>query len=561
MIDYFVSKLLSCFFILTVSLLIIPSCSNPASEKTDNTSETFIRYQDLQLPEKPNVLWLVAEDLSPYLSFYGDSTVVTPNLNRLAREGVCFDYFFSPAPVCAPARASIATGMYPTRIAAGHMRNGGNPQYLPEGLVPYEAIPPTGSRMMSEWMRMAGYYCTNHAKEDYQFKKTPTAWDESGNKAHWRNRQPGQPFFAVFNFGVTHESQIWAKASDPWQVDSSLAVPVPPYLPDTRIGQRDVRRMYSNIVEMDRQVGEILQQLEEDGELENTVIFWYSDHGGPLPRQKRLLYDSGLKVPLIVRFPNQQYAGSRDKRMTSFLDLAPTVMSLAGIAPKDYFDGRDFLGKFQTPEPRRYVHAAADRFDATSDCNRAVRDHRYKYIRYFQPEKSMFLHSAYRDQQPIMQELYRLRDKDSLTDIQKLWFRDHKPAYEFFDVDNDPHEINDLSGDPKYATKIQELSDEMDRWLKEINDTGIIPESDLMKRIWPDGKQPVTSNPDLKMIENKCSITCQTSGASIGYKIIENDEEPASWNIYTEPFELKENQNVKAIAHRIGYIQSDTVTL
>ncbi len=538
----------------------VSGCHPGEPGRSENTQNQVIQYQDLQLPSKPNILWLVAEDLSPFLPFYGDHTIETPHLSRLASEGVCFDYFYSPAPVCAPARASIAMGMYPTRIAAGHMRTGGQQQYLPADLQPYEAMPPAGSRMMSEWLRMDGYYCTNNSKEDYQFNKTPTAWDESSNRAHWRNREPGQPFFAVFNFGVTHESQIWVKENDPWQIDSTLQVPVPPYLPDTKVGRRDIRRMYSNIVEMDRQVGEILRQLEEDGLLDSTVIFWYSDHGGPLPRQKRMLYDSGLKAPMIVRFPGKQYAGNRDNRLVSFLDLAPSVLSLTGIAPKDYMDGRDVLGNHQPPVERKYLHAAADRFDAETDCNRAVRDKRYKYIRYYYPEKSMFLHSAYRDQQPVMRELYRLRDMDSLTDAQKLWFRPQKPPFEFFDVENDPHELNNLADNPDHAGKIQELSDEMDRWLEDIDDTGIIPEAELLGKLWPGGTQPVTENPELIMVEDKVTIRCATDGASIGYKLMDDGVEPAGWQVYTGPFEKKGNQQIKVVAHRLGYLRSEEVT-
>jgi N-sulfoglucosamine sulfohydrolase len=550
----------SAFLLAAIFWGLLVGCQPGESGTSDEDLIQAIQYQDLQLPAKPNILWLVAEDLSPFLPFYGDHTIETPHLSRLASEGVCFDYFYTPAPVCAPARASIAMGMYPTRIAAGHMRTGGQQQYLPQGLQPYEAMPPAGSRMMSEWLRMEGYYCTNNAKEDYQFNKTPTAWDESSNQAHWRNRQPGQPFFAVFNFGVTHESQIWVKENDPWQIDSTLQVPVPPYLPDTKVGQRDIRRMYSNIAEMDRQVGEILRQLEEDGLLDSTVILWYSDHGGPLPRQKRMLYDSGLKAPMIVRFPGKQYAGNRDSRLVSFLDLAPSVLSLAGIPPKDYMDGRDVLGNHQPSAERKYLHAAADRFDAETDCNRAVRDKRYKYIRYYYPEKPMFLHSAYRDQQPLMRELYRLRDIDSLTDAQKLWFRAQKPPFEFFDVENDPHELNNLADNPDYAGKIQELSDEMDRWLEDIDDTGIIPEAELLAKLWPGGTQPVTGNPEVIMVENQVTIRCATEGASIGYKLMNDGVEPAAWQVYTGPFETKGNQQIKVVAHRLGYLRSEEVT-
>ncbi len=279
-----------------VSLLFIIVCS---ACNAPTTSSSAFPY------ERPNILWLVAEDLSPYIPAFGDSTVHTPNLSRLAAEGIRFTNCFSVSGVCAPSRAALATGMYPNRIGATHMRNTGNIKYLPEGIVPYEANPPAEVKMHSEYLRRAGYYCTNNAKEDYQFKKTLTAWDESSPRAHWRNRKAGEPFFAIFNFGVTHESRIWVKAEDSLWVDADLDVPVPPYLPDNEVGQRDMRRMYSNIMEMDQQVGEILSQLEADGLMENTIIFWYGDHGGPLPRQKRLLYDSGIEVPLIVRYPDQ----------------------------------------------------------------------------------------------------------------------------------------------------------------------------------------------------------------------------------------------------------------
>ncbi len=548
--------------ILIFSCILLLSCADlkkrPDTDVKDTSPKEIVRYRDVPLPAKPNILWLVAEDLSPYLPFYGDSTIETPNLSRLAAEGICFDRFFASAPVCAPARASIATGMYPTRIAAGHMRTGGNPKFLPRA--PYEALPPSGTRMMSEWLRMEGYHCTNNPKEDYQFRKTPTAWDESSTEAHWRNRREGQPFFAIFNFNITHESRIWAKANDPWQVDSTMRVNVPPYLPDTKIGRRDMRRMYSNIVEMDKMVGDILTQLEEDGELENTIIFWYSDHGGPLPRQKRLLYDSGLKVPMIVRFPNKEYAGTRDDRMINFLDLAPTVLSLAGIAPKHYMDGHDFLGAHQPADERKYIFAAADRFDETTDCIRAARDYRYKYLRYYQQEKPMFLHVNYRDQQPIMQELYRLQDLDSLSAIQQLWFRPEKPAFEFFDTKNDPHEINDLANDPAYREKIQELSDAMDRWLADIDDTGIIPEDDLLERIWPEGIQPVTADPEINRDVSGISISCDTDGASIGYKVY-TDVEPDVWMVYKGTFDIQPGDKVKAVAHRIGFVRSDEVIL
>ena len=373
-----------------ISLLIhLTSCSEVAKpkDKTKPISE-FSDSTDI----KPNILWIVAEDLSAYIPSFGDSTIVSPHLSQLAAEGVCYDNFYSPHPVCAPARAAIITGMYANAIGASHMRTGpwygGKPseqaldnyqKAMPEGLKPYEAVPPEEVKMFTEYLRQHGYYCSNNSKEDYQFIKTPTAWDESSNKAHWRNRAPNQPFFAVFNLGLTHESQIWKKQKDSLWIPDDLAVPVPPYLPDSEIAKRDIRRMYSNIKEMDAEVGKILQELKNDGLLENTIVLWYTDHGGPLPRQKRMLYDSGLKVPLIIRYPNSTNRNKRDGSLLSFIDLAPTVLSLAEIQPPEHMQGKAFMGDFKYDGDSKYVFGAADRFDETTDRVRSVRDKRFKY--------------------------------------------------------------------------------------------------------------------------------------------------------------------------------------
>ena len=524
---------------------------------------------------KPNIVWIVAEDMSDNVPSFGDSTITTPNLSRLAREGVCYDLFFTPAAVCAPARSAIATGMYPTHLGSNHMRTG--PWYsskvppsaikayakraLPEGLDAYEAIPPEGVKMMSEVLRENGYYCTNNSKEDYQFRKSLMAWDESSNTAHWKNRGEGQPFFSIFNIGVTHESQIWSRAKDSLWVDEELDVPVPPYLPDTEIGRQDIRRMYSNIKMMDARVGEIIKELEDEGLLEETIIFWYTDHGGPLPRQKRLLHDSGIKVPMIIRFPHSEKANTRNDELISFIDLAPTVFSLAGIRPSNQLDGQAFLGPFKRKDAAKYVFAAADRFDETYDKNRAVRDKRYKYIRYFEPDKPMFLHVNYRDQMPIMQELYRLRESNQLTDKQKLWFRNKKPIEELFDTKNDPHEVNDLAQNPEYANKLEELRSALSEWMEKVPDLNFQKEEIYLKKLWPEGKQPVTSDPVITNNNNVITIRNSKEGASIGYQILTDPLESLSetWQIYTEPITIKKGETIKVIAHRVGYIPSEII--
>lgn len=542
------------FLALSSAFLLLTLTRCEAPQQADEPAEPTLDFQ-------PNILWLVAEDLSPVLPSFGDSTITTPTLSRLAAEGIRYTYVFSPSGVCAPSRAAIATGMYPNHIGAHHMRNGGSPQYLPPGITPYEAIPPAGVKMHSQYLREIGYYTTNNAKEDYQFRKPVMAWDESSRQAHWKNRKPGQPFFAIFNFGVTHESRIWAKADDSLWVDADLDVPVPPYLPDNEVGRRDVRRMYSNIKEMDAQVGAVLAELEAEGLLDSTIVFWYSDHGGPLPRQKRLLYDSGMRLPLIVRFPDQRRAGEVDDQLVSFIDFKPTILSLAGIAPPDYVDGQAFLGPYAAATPRSYVHGAADRFDKEYDMIRAVRDNRFKYLRNFQPEKPYYLPVAYREQMPVMQELLRMREAGELDEYEAQWFRPTKDPEELFDTEADPHELHNLAGDPAYAEKLAELRAEADRWMDEIDDNGLLPEKDFIASIWPSGEQPVTQPPVAQPdADNRFVLQSATEGASIGYQRLQASEEPSDvWQVYTEPVTLEAGERLIAVAHRIGFKPSEQV--
>ena len=526
-----------------------------------DTSQQALTDQPV-LPDRPNILWLVAEDLSPIIPAFGDDTVATPNLDRLAAEGVRYTRVFSTSGVCAPSRAALATGMYQNRIGAQHMRTTNVSGFGVDGLIPYEAVPPPFVKMHSQYFREAGYYTSNNAKEDYQFRKAVTAWDDSSRTAHWRNRGPDQPFFSVFNFNITHESQIWVQAENPLRVPEDLEVPIPPYLPDTAVAQRDVRQVYSNIVAMDEQVGQILEELEQDGLLESTVIFWYSDHGGPLPRQKRLLYDAGLQVPMIIRYPDRWRAGELDDQLISFVDFKSTALSLAGIEPPEYVDGRAFAGEFQSSESRLYIHAAADRFDRQYDTIRAVRDDRFKYLRNYHPEQGYYLPLTYREQMPIMQELLRLRDQNGLTEAQSQWFRENKPAEELFDTLADPHELTNLALDPAYSDKLLELRAELDRWLSGFDDKGMMPEPDLINEIWPGMEQPVTSSPTASRQYDRVVLSSLTPGANIGYQMLGPAEEFGStWQVYTEPLELLPGMRLIAIAHRIGYQPSSMIEL
>ncbi len=537
--------------------------------------------------QNPNIVWLVSEDLSPYIPPFGDSTIETPNLSRLAAEGIRYTNVFSPSGVCAPSRFALATGMYPSGLGGNHMRTRGH--HLEEiGLIEYEVVPPPEVKMMSQILRENGYYCSNNDKEDHQFAPPLGVWDESSPYAHWRNRSEGKPFFSIFNFAVTHESQFFGPPSKrnlryndnfpdttrhhQWadRIDSSewimnvppgLQVNIPPYLPENDIVRNDMRVMYSNIIEMDRQVGVLLRQLEEDGLLDKTIVVWYTDHGGPLPRQKRLMYDSGLKVPMIIRHPDRQRAGEIEDQLISFIDFAPTVFSMAGIEPPAYLHGRAFDGKFLSEPPRKYIHAAADRLDKQRDIIRAVRDSRFKYLRNFNPEQGYYLPIAYRERISTMQELLRLRDAGKLNEIQMQWFRELKPEEELFDTWNDPHEINNLAQDPKFAQKLEELRQECDSWMNKINDKGFIPESDLISSFWPDWEQPLTADPEIRSDGSSIEVVCPTIGASIIYQLTEESAEPKpmNWEIYVRPVPMPEGSTFHTRAHRIGFKPSGVV--
>ena len=399
------------------------------------------------------------------------------------------------------------------------MRTSSRPEYMEQiGVIPYEATPDPPVRMMSEVMRENGYYTTNNSKQDYQFRAPVMAWDENSRQAHWKNRPENMPFFSVINIGVTHESQIWGRANDSLLIPPHLNVPIPPYLPNTELVRADVQRMYSNILLLDARVGAILDELEADGLLEETIVMFYSDHGGPLPRQKRQLYDSGLHVPLAIRFPDRQLAGLTDGQLISFIDLAPTVFSLTGTPIPDYLDGQAFLGNQRAEMPRQFIHAAADRFDAEYDTKRAVRDHQFKYIRNLQPDRGYYLPVSYREQMATMQELLRLRDAGELDEFQSQWFRSSKPEEELFDTETDPHELFNLAEDPAYAERLVRMRTELDHWMSDTSDPGTMDEMDFVASRWPGHVQPQSSAVSIEVISGGTNIT-RTTDDSLHYGI------------------------------------------
>ena len=500
--------------------------------------------------EALNILWIVTEDMGCYLPAFGDSTIKTPHLSQLASEGVCYTNVYSPSGVCAPSRAAIATGMYPSSIGANHMRTGKTA--VKANLPYYEAIPPPNVKMLSQLLREKGYYCTNNDKTDYQFTHPVGAWNESNKHAHWRNRGKDQAFFSIFNILTTHESRLFDPYRKEELVSKDLDFPIPPYLPNTPTVRRDIWKMYNNIALMDRTVGKILNELKEDGLLEKTIIFFYADHGGPLPRQKRLLYDAGLKVPMIIRFPNKEKAGTTNDQLISFIDFVPSLLKLTGQKIPSYLQGQDFLDSKKT---RKYIHAAADRFDLCTDAIRAVRDKRFKYIRNYRPKQAYYLPVAYRERMPAMQELLTLSQEGKLNEVQSLWFRKEKPRDELFDCEADPHEINNIANDPLYADKLKELSNEMDRWIAEIGDRPNLEEEKLIQLLWGEAtEQPTTATPAIAFAKGKCTLSCPTEGATISYRLLSNNNKnTSSFELYQQPFSVAKGTQIEVVAHRIGF--------
>jgi len=510
-----------------IAAILLSGCSN------GNSAGSGIKGLDF----KPNILWVVCEDMSPHLGCYGDDLARTPNLDQMAAEGVRYTSVFSISGVCAPSRAAIITGMYPTSFGAMHMRTMKRTASIAEVTDPvslaipvYEAVPPPEARCFPEYLRIDGYYCSNNSKQDYQFQPPATAWDESSNTAHWKNRKPGQPFFAVFNIGVTHESQVWRRAGDTAITDPD-AVVVPPYYPDSPVVRRDLARMYDNIALMDIEVGRILRELEEAGLTDSTIVFFYSDHGDGTPRAKRWVYDSGLHVPLIIRFPGADRSGETIDELISFIDFAPTVLSIAGIDVPGYMQGRAFLGR-QKNGPPEFVFAARDRMDPAVDNVRAVRDKKFKYIKNYMPERPYVQFIPYRDQMELMQELFRYEKEGKLDEVQKLWFSKTKPDEELYDLEVDPYEINNLAENPDFQEIMETMRAAHSGWKAQYDPYNLVLESELIKQLWPpDGIQPVTADVQFDYKNRVLKLSCETEGASIGYKM--GWEDPDQWNIYT----------------------------
>ncbi|MHC4756045.1 MAG: sulfatase-like hydrolase/transferase, partial [Planctomycetota bacterium] len=502
---------------------------------------------------RPNILWISAEDISPDLGCYGDTYADTPNLDRFAAESVRYTNAFTPAGVCAPCRSATITGMYQSSIGTQHMRCKG--------------VPPAQVKCFPEYLRAAGYYCTNNSKTDYQFNPPFTAWDESSSKAHWRNRRSGQPFFSIFNLTVSHEAEARRDLKD--LVHDPDKAELPPYYPDTPIVRKNWASYYDNITIMDSRFRKILDQLEADGLTEDTIVWFWGDHGRGLPRAKRWIYDSGLKVPLMIRVPKKFYSlvsagntrltapGTVNDELVSFVDFAPTMLSLTGVDIPAHLQGRAFLGKDKA-EPCKYIYGARDRMDEAYDMIRCVRDKRFKYIRNFMYHLTYALDIKYMNEMPIMQEMRRLNAEGKLKDAEKNYFLPEKPVHELYDTISDPHEINNLASDPNYKDTIERMKNELFNWMQRIRDVGLIPEPDFDRMKRPGDEYEQTAEPQFSQQAAKISITCPTQGSSIAYRFAYDPQ--GQWKLYTEPVALKTGRQIIAKACRLGFKDSKEVS-
>ena len=431
---------------------------------------------------QPNILWITCEDLSPILGCYGDRVANTPNIDLFAQNAVRFTNAYASAPICTPARSSLITGVYASSMGTHHLR----------GVVPKS----DKIKCFTEFLREKGYYCTNNVKEDYNFITPEEAWDESSDSAHWRNRKPEQPFFSVFNFMVTHQSQTRYGIEKLNEINSTLDekdrinpddVEIPPYYPDTPIVRNNIASLYTQVHIMDKKFQEIINQLEEDGLRENTIIFFYSDHGTGLPRGKGYLHDTGIKVPLIIEFPEKYKhyspakAGAFSDELVNFIDFPPTVLSLTGIDPPKHMQGNPFLGQYKK-DSNDYVVSIRDRRDEVLMFSRSIRTDKYHYIRNFLPHRPRMQRNFYSEITPIRQELRRLDNLGLLQSNEDWLMEDSVPVDELYDTETDPHELNNLAQEAEHLEIMELLKRNLFSWMVETKDLGLVPEYEMIEK-------------------------------------------------------------------------------
>jgi arylsulfatase A-like enzyme len=437
---------------------------------------------------RPNIIWITAEDMSPTLGCFGHPDAITPNIDALATQSVRYTNAFASAPVCSPSRSCLIHGTYPPSLGTQQMRSGFP---LPSYMKGFPAL-----------LRKHGYYTTNNVKTDYNSGNLKdiikSSWNENSGSAHWRKREDKKkPFFSVFNLMTSHQSRsmVWTHERFEKEIQSKLStdqihdpvkVIIPPYYPDTRVVRKTVARFHDCVTAMDKEVGEILRQLEQDGLAENTIVFFFSDHGSGMPRHKRALLDSGMHVPLLIRVPEKwkkfapNQPGSTTDRMVAFVDFASTVLSLTEIDIPSYMQGKPFLGPDQV-KPRRYVFGHRDRVDEVRDLARSVRDQNFLYIRNFMPHLGYNQPTAWPDLGKIRHEFYRLADSNKMTSPQWHFASPTRAIEELYDCKKDPENLKNLAGSAGHKKILARLRGALNQHLNQTRDLGFLPEYEAWK--------------------------------------------------------------------------------
>ena len=477
---------------------------------------------------QPNILWIVTEDNSiHYMDLYTKGGAKMPTISSLASEGVVFDNAFSNAPVCSVARSTLITGVYAPRIGTQYHRRMSKVK-LPDNVKP-----------LPVYLKDAGYYTTNNAKEDYNFIKEGEIWDESSGKASYKNRNEGQPFFHVQNFHNTHEGQLHF---DNEHLESALknnnldSIKPFPYHPDTPTFRYTQSLLHNHHKDVDKEIAKIIDDLEKEGLIDDTIIFYYGDHGGVLPRSKGYIYESGLNVPMVVRVPKKFKnlspfkSGSRTSSFVEFVDLVPTVLSIAGIAIPNSVDGKPFLGKSlkkRKLEKQNITFGYADRFDEKYDLVRSVRKGKFKYMRNYQPFNVDGLYNFYRYKMLAYKEWYKLYQDGKLNTVQSQFFEARLPEA-LYNIDEDPHETNNLANDKNYNETLMELRNELNNHLVSINDLSFLPEPHLLKNGLQDIVGYSEKNKDLikRLIETSNLSLYDYDEVSSKLKDALNDDNP-----------------------------------
>lgn len=421
---------------------------------------------------RPNILWLTWEDAGPHLGVYGDPDARTPHLDGLAETGMRFRRAWSVAPVCAPARTAIITGCYPSATGGEPMRS----------LVPI----PTGMRMFPELLREAGYYCSNNSKEDYNLMPDRKVWDESSPRAHWRNRAVGQPFFAVFNYTESHESQTRRRPHT--FVHDPAVVRVPGYMPDLPETREAWAQYHDQVSVVDARVGAALRELADAGLEEDTIVVAFGDHGPGLPRNKRSACDSGLRVPMIVRFPERwrhlapadYRVGGESLRLVSFVDLAPTMLSLAGLRPPSWMQGRAWAGD-HVVSGSRHLFGQRSRMDERMDLVRSVTDGRYVYVRNFYRHRPQGQHVEYLFETPATRAWWEAYQEGNLPAEQRSYW-ETRVAEELYDLESDPDEVRNLVTVGGSDARLRRMRRVLREHMVGMGDLGLLPESEVLRR-------------------------------------------------------------------------------